>query len=266
MARRQPAGAVTAKDGTQVLRRAAAVLRIVGRSHAEGVRLSDIAEALHLSRSTAHRILKCLADEGLVHHRSEGGRYVVGRLAYELGLAVTSDVLGIAQWHAAVDRVAQRTGLTTYLISRSGMEATCVFKTDGNTAIRVIPVEVGQRRLLGVGAGATALLAALDRETSEQIIAAIAPHLSDYPHLSATTIRGIVAETRRTGFSVSRGNVVDGAIGLAMTIPCDTGEPTLALSIAALGAQASEATVEEWKRVLKEEIARALKAAETAAG
>jgi DNA-binding IclR family transcriptional regulator len=248
-------------DGTQAIRKAAAILRRVGQSNSEGVGLAAIMEALQLPRSTTHRILKCLVDEGLIKHEPDTRRYVIGRLTYELGLAVTAGVLEVAQWRMAVDRVAQRTGVTSYLISRSGIEATCILKADGNAVIRVIPVEIGQRRLLGVGAGATALLAALDHDTSERIIQTVAPFLRGYPHLTEEVMRRIVDEARRTGFAVSKSNVVQDVVGVAMAIPKSDGLPSLALSIAALASQADDRKIEDWKRIIREEVEVVLQAA-----
>ena len=247
-------------DGTQAIRRAAAILRRIGQSNSQGVGLAAITEALQLPRSTTHRILKCLVEEGLVKHEPARRRYVTGRLTYELGLAVTSDALEIAQWRVAVDRVAQRTGVTSYLMSRSGIEATCLLKTDGSAVIRVIPVDVGQRRFLGVGAGSTALLAALDPDTAERIIATIAPSLRGYPGLTEAVMRGIVDEARATGFAVSKGNVVNDVIGIGMAIPRTDGTPYLALSIAAVASQTDERDVGAWKQIIKQEIDAVLKA------
>lgn len=241
-------------DGTQAIRRAAAILRRIGQGDSQGVGLSAITETLHLPRSTTHRILKCLVDEGLVRHDQQRRRYLVGRLTYELGLAVTPDTLDIGRWRVAVDRVAQRTGVTSYLLSRSGIEATCLLKTDGNAVIRVIPVEVGQRRLLGVGAGSTALLAALDPLTCERIIQTIAPHLPNYSNLTEATVRRIVEGARATGFAVSRSNVVRDAIGIGMAIPSAEGSPTLALSIAGLASQADDEVIDRWKQIIRSEI------------
>jgi DNA-binding IclR family transcriptional regulator len=156
--------------------------------------------------------------------------------------------------------VAQRTGVTSYLMSRSGIEATCLLKTDGSAVIRVIPVDVGQRRFLGVGAGSTALLAALDPDTSERIIATIAPSLRGYPGLTEAVIRRIVDDARATGFAVSKGNVVNDVIGIGMAIPRTDGTPYLALSIAAVASQTDGRAVDSWKQIIRQEIDAVLKA------
>lgn len=242
-------------DGTQAIRRAAAILRLIGQGHAQGASLAEVGAAMQLSRSTAHRIMKCLVDEGLVKHDPARKRYVIGRLVYELGLTVTSETLEIARWSGAVARVAARTGATAYLMGRSGVEAVCLLKQEGNAVIRVIPVDIGQRRYLGVGAGATALLAALDAPTRENILSTIAPHLGDFPAMSEAVIRRHIAEAQTEGLVVSRSNVVRDVIGIGMAIPDGDRAPWLSLSIASLESQASPQMVADWKEILREEIA-----------
>ena len=241
-------------DGTQVLRRAAAVLRCLGRGGTRGVGLLEITQALQLPRSTTHRILKCLVEEGLVRHDTEQRRYFAGQLTYELGLTATGTAIEIAKWRLAIDRVSQRTGVTAYLMARSGVEATCVLKTEGNSVIRVIPVEIGQRRFLGVGAGATALLAALDQETREGVIRAIGPHLPLYSSLTENKVRDLVNETLRLGYTISRGNVVHDVVGIGLAIPNGDAMPHLALSVAGLASQNDEKTTADWVQIMRQEM------------
>lgn len=245
-------------DGTQAIRRAAAILRRLGKGGTQGVELAEITQALHLPRSTTHRILKCLVEEGLVRHDTARRRYFAGPLTYELGLTVTGTAVEVARWRLAVDRVSQRTGVTAYLMARSGVEATCVLKTEGNSVIRVIPVEVGQRRFLGIGAGATALLAALDPETRERVIRAVAPHLSAYSSLTENKVRELVADTLKLGYAISRGNVVRDVIGIGMAIPNGDATPHLALSIAGLASQNDDKGLGNWVQILRQEIAAVL--------
>ena len=258
-ASKKTAGAPT--DGTQAIRRAASILKAIAKANSQGVSLADISRAEDLPRSTAHRILKCLVDEGFLEYTSESRRYQMGGLTYELGLAVSSGVLEVARWRDVIDAVARRTGVTSYLMRRSGVEAVCLVKAEGNSVVRVIPVEVGQRRLLGVGAGATALLAALDGETCERVIATISPGLRNHPRISVESLRAAVAQARATGFAMSQGKVVEESFGLGAIVPDSHAAPALAVSIAAHVSVVSDANIARWKRIIKEEIQAA-----TAAG
>ena len=248
------------QDGTQAIRRAATMLqRIAHVAGDEPPTLRNLSQAVDLPRSTAHRILKALTDTGLAYYDPQTRRYEIGMLSYELGLAVTDNVLQLAPWAAAVDRGAQRANVTTYLMRRSGMEAVCVHKAEGRTVIRVIPVEVGQRRYLGVGAGATALLAGLPDETVDRIIAAVTPDLEAFADLTPDRVREAVAEARRTGFSESQGRAYRSIYGLGVGVNAHAAEPDIAISIAAHAPEVDETRIAEWKTIIAEEIAETRK-------
>ncbi|WP_172297167.1 IclR family transcriptional regulator [Pseudoruegeria sp. HB172150] len=247
-----------AQDGTQAIRRAAAILQRIARvSESSPPTLREISRAVDLPRSTTHRILKCLTDTGLAAYNPESREYEIGLLSYELGLAVTDRVLDMLPLRAAVDRVAARTKVTTYLMRRSGIEAVCIYKADGTAVIRVIPVEVGQRRYLGVGAGATALLAELDDATIERILAAIEPELGCYADLSIDNIRQSVRSTRESGFAVSEKRVYNSTFGLGVAVRTDHGTADFAISIAAHAPEVQDQHVSEYKAIIQEEIGRA---------
>jgi len=244
------------QDGTQAIRRAATILqRIAHVSGDEPPTLRNISKAVDLPRSTAHRILKCLTDTGLASYDPQSRRYEIGMLSYELGLAVTDRVLQLAPWAGAADRVAQRANVTTYLMRRSGMEAVCVHKAESRTVIRVIPVEVGQRRYLGVGAGATALLAGLPDETVERVIDVVTPDLDAYSNLSPESIRDAVAAARKSGFAESRGRAYQSIYGLGAGVRVHSAEPDIAISIAAYAPEVDDRRIASWKEIISEEIA-----------
>ncbi|MBP6899972.1 MAG: helix-turn-helix domain-containing protein [Burkholderiaceae bacterium] len=239
-------------DGTQAIRRAAALLRALAQSGAggEGTSLAALARSQGLPRSTAHRMLGALVDEGFIERMPQGPGYRMGPLIHELGLTSASSLDDVARWHPVVEAVARQTGVTTYLMRRSGVEAVCLIKADGHAVMRFVPVEVGQRRLLGVGAGATALLAALAPAQLERVLASIAPGLAPYPRLSPQALREAVVLTRRSGFAISQGTVVDDGFGMGITIPDGTAPPRLALSIAAHATMVTESRIKAWKAVL----------------
>ncbi|MEW5420928.1 IclR family transcriptional regulator [Amorphus sp. 3PC139-8] len=238
--------------GTQAIRRAAGMLRFVASGSGAGVSLNDVSKAMELSRSTAHRILKCLVEEGLLETDETGRRYRVGALTYELGLAASGRRLEVLRWRDTVDRLGRETGATMYLMGRTGLDSVCLYKADGTGVVRVFPVEVGQRRPLGVGAGATALLAGAPDDEVDRILAAIAPELGAYPSITAETIRADIAKARRTGVAESLGQVVSEAYGLGVAIPSGQGAGTLALSLAAHRSLAVPERTAVWKRLLLE--------------
>lgn len=243
------------QDGTQAIRRAAAILqRIAHVSENHPPTLREISSAVDLPRSTTHRILKCLTETGLAAYDAKSRKYEIGLLTYELGLAVTDRVLDLLPWRAAVDRIARRADVTTYLMHRSGIEAVCLHKAEGNSVIRVIPVEVGQRRFLGVGAGATALLATLEDGAISRILQAIEGELGRYENLTVDNIRASISEARETGFALSSSRAYRSIFGMGTVIPTRYGLPEFAISIAVHAPDVSETLIHRWKEIIAEEI------------
>jgi DNA-binding IclR family transcriptional regulator len=238
-------------DGTQAIRRAAGILKFIAGDPGGGPTLREISTSMGLSRSTAHRILRCLVDEQLVAQSEDGKRYTIGDLTSELGLAAQNRKSTILEWHTTVQQVALDTGATTYLMGRSGNECVCLDKAEGPSVVRVIPVEVGQRRPLGVGAGSTAILASLPDDEREATMLAVAPHLSSYSRLTPEMVRAAVGRTRESGFAESRSHVAEGVYGLGIAIPGRWGAARLALSLAAHESHATDANIAAWKRVLQ---------------
>jgi len=238
-------------DGTQAIRRAALVLRQVAYGAQTGVSLKELSEATGLSRSTAHRIVKALQDEGFLDYDAKARRYVIGDLPFELGLSSSTRRQDEVLWRSTVDALSAFSGATCYLIGRSGSECVCLYKAEGNAVIRAIPVEVGQRRPLGVGAAATALLADASEGDREAVLAAIEPLLEMYPHLDTDRIRSNVRLAQDAGLSESSGQVVDGLYGLGMVLPTERGGGSLAISLAAPQTVVSEAKASAWKDFLR---------------
>lgn len=243
-----------AASGTQAIRRAAMLLRTLAQSGPEGASLAEVARAAALPRSTVHRMLRCLVEERLVDGPDTDKRYRMGELIHELSLAPSASALEVAHWRSIVGSIARRTGATAYLMRRSGVEAVCLVKADGQALVRFVPVEVGQRRLLGVGAGATALLAALDEAQCEQVIRVIAPGLRRYPRLQPDSVRAAVRLVRKSGFAISQGTVVDDGFGMGISVPDPSSVAHLALSIAAHASIVTESVISDWKRVLAQEL------------
>ncbi len=239
-------------DGTQAIRRAAAVLKHVARGADNGLSLREISEATGLSRSTTHRIVRCLMDEQLLDFDGAARRYVVGGMVFELGLSAGLRQREIVQWRSLVDKLARQCGATAYLMGRTGHEAVCLYKAEGSSVLRAIPVEVGQHRPLGVGAASTALLAATSDADMERVLAAVGPHLEQHSRLTVEQIRLHISETRETGLTESHGFVADGIYGLGMALPNGHGAARLAVSIAAHHSLATPQNIAAWKDRFRE--------------
>ena len=62
---------------------------------------------------------------------------------------------------------------------------------------------------------------------------------------------------RKTGFALSQGTVVADGFGMGIAVPSTSGAPHLALSIAAHASVVTESAIDDWKRILAQELKEA---------
>jgi DNA-binding IclR family transcriptional regulator len=225
-----------ATGGAQAIRRAIEVLRLITQIQRSGANLSRVARATGLKTSTTFRILRSLTEERLLRYDEVDRCYFVGPLAFELGLAASTEAQTQIRWRDAVDRIARETRLTTYLMARSDNDAVCLLCAQGSMALRAMPVEVGQRLPLGIGAGSLAILATLDDAQVRRIVTARELRLDLFPGGKANA-HGLLKRvdlTRQRGFSLSSGTVAAGVSGVGVAILPQEGLVQLALSVSAV--------------------------------
>jgi DNA-binding IclR family transcriptional regulator len=252
----------TTTGGAQAIRRAVDTLRAVAQLQRSGASLSRVARATGMNTSTSFRILRSLSEERLLHYDEGEHRYYLGPLAYELGLAATqkthSDVE--QRWRPAVESIAQRTRLTTYLMARSNQEAVCLSCIQGSTVLRAMPVDVGQRLPLGIGAGSLAILATLEDDDIRRVLQSQALGLSQV-QWDSDVIESIlrrVALAKERGFSVSSGTISPGLSGIGVAIKGAGQSPSLAISISAVAKEFSVREVQEIVAIISSAIEQCL--------
>lgn len=150
--------------GTQSLRRGLEMVQILVTHHAEGIALRDLVTASSLERSTAYRLVACLVEEGYAERNSDTRRYHLGMAAMRLGLAAMQRAPLVELSRLAMRRLARVSGDTVFLIVRQGDYALCLHREEGPFPIKTLTINVGERRLLGIGAGGRAIMAELSNE------------------------------------------------------------------------------------------------------
>ena len=245
------AGATPA-DGVQAIRRALELARQVAQLQRSGATLARISKATGLNRSTAFRILRSLTDERLLHFRQSDRTYHVGPLAFELGLAGGAYADLREQWRDTIAAIAATTGFTSYLMARSGDEAVCLLCIQGSAAVRAMPIDVGQRVPLGIGAGGLVMLAALDDDEIRRIAHSHQERLDMFPsrRLSVEQIEARVRATRQRGYSVSAGTVANGVAGIGVLVPGLPPHLQLAATVSMVTDQISDEEAKSVSRVL----------------
>jgi len=216
------------------LKRGVGLLKLLATAGARGLALTELAKRAAVPHPTAHRVLGQLIDERLVNHDTETRRYRLGPLAFELGMASSTlyDIRDLCD--GSMEALARETEDTVYLVVRSGFDAVCMHRREGDFPIRALVLEVGSRRPLGVGAGGLAVLAAIDPTEREEIIERVAPKLGAFGNLDEAGLREACDKTRAAGHSLIQNRVSLGITAVGVHFRNPIGQPVGALSVAAL--------------------------------
>ncbi|MBU4611480.1 IclR family transcriptional regulator [Achromobacter sp. GG226] len=241
--------------GAQSVVRVLRLLKYVAAGPAHGVALSHAARDNALTRPTAHRMLSALAQEGFVALHPTRHTYSLGREAYILGLAAASGQHGIrAISEAALQRLAASTGDTAFLSIRSGDEAVCVDRKTGDFPIKILTLEIGHRRPLGVGAGSLALLAFAPPDDIERVCARY-PGVRQPTHPSLAELHDDIAATQANGYAINPGRIIPEMVGVGVPVFDRDREVVAALSVAAIRSRLSGARLREVVATLQHQAA-----------
>jgi DNA-binding IclR family transcriptional regulator len=242
---------MTSVPGTQVIGRAAAVLRAVGAAMPRGLSTSAVASATGLTRPTTHRLLASLATEGFVDHDALSGRWVPGPELYLLGAAAAERYDITAPARPIVRALAEATGESAFLSARRGDETVCLLREDGAFPIRSHVLHEGIRFPLGVASAGLAILAFLPDVAVDRYLASA--DLSAFrPAHEPARVRERVTATRAAGYALNPGLLVEGSWGMGAAVFDSSDQPAWALSLTGIEARFSAERRPELGRLLLE--------------
>lgn len=240
--------------GAQSLRRALQLLRLLAQHQEAGIRLADVMAAAQLERSTAHRLLACLVEEQFAERDPDGKVYRLGVNAMQLGFAAMRRVPLVEPCRPLMQRLARVSGDTVFLVVRQGDHCLCLHREEGPFPVKVFTTDVGGLRLLGLGAGGLALMAALGDEEVQRIFER---HASDYAQAGFTRERLLqaVRHTRNQGWSTIEDTLTVGVSGVGLTFAPAPGT-LAAISFGAITPRLPPARKQELALLLRAELAQ----------
>jgi DNA-binding IclR family transcriptional regulator len=227
------------RKGAQSLQRAIALLRIVGRNNDHGITLSQIAREANLHVATTHRLLSVLAQEDFITYNRASKRYHLGLELHILAGSAHQFTIR-HRFRIALEKIAHETGDTAFLLIRSGNDALCIDRVEGKSPIRIIAIDIGIRRPLGIGAGSLALIAFLPPDQMETILRDNARRFPQFKNLTLDDIRSLAIESRRVGYVVSEGLFHEGVISMGIPIFDKKGEVIAAITVSSIAQRMDE--------------------------
>ena len=178
--------------------------------------LSEVARAIDVPLSTAHRLIAELCAWGGLE-RQDDGRYRIGLRLWELG-ALAPRALGLRE--AALpfmEDLYEVTHENVQLAVRDETEVVFVERFAGRNAVTVY-TEVGGRFALPPTGVGLVLLAAAPAELQEQVLAGPLKRYTPWTITDPGQLRRVLADVRRSGVAVSDRQVTADAVSVAAPI------------------------------------------------
>jgi len=214
-----------------VVARAAALLRGLSAHAGDGLTTTEAARQAAMPRPTAHRLLSALVAEGLVDRDDLTGRWHLGPETYLLGTFAAARYDVSPRARRAVAELAESTGESAFFSARRGDETVCLVREDGSFPLRSHVLHEGIRFPLGVASAGLAILAhSPDRSIEDYLTRA---RLEDAwgPEHAEEPLRERIARTRRDGYALNPGLIVEGSWGMGAAVFDPAGQPQWALSL-----------------------------------
>lgn len=222
------------QSGTQAIDRAAQLLRHVVGQQRGGVSLADLVAHLQVSRPTTFRIAACLERQGFLYRDAATKQYFLGDFFANLSGGIGTHESLRKLCADPIRRIAAQVGDTVYLIVRVNDDGRCIVCHEGSSGVRIVTIDVGTQRPLGVGGGGLALLSAMEAKEREAVIERNAHRYGLFGNLTDRQVRQGVAATRKRGYAVNAVQAALGVKSIAHAIRNVAGEPIAALSISSV--------------------------------
>ncbi len=183
----------TKTNTLQTLDRGLHALTIVA-TRTGGISIAQLASELDVHRAIAYRLVSTLEMHGLIA-RTQDGRIVTGAGVLRLSATFESQFRALARPHLM--QLAQSASATAFVTVAQGDECTAIEVCEPHTMDLRVSYRVGSRHSIGSGAAGVAILAARPASPADP---------------------SAVREARKLGYSVTRGELQKGAVGVACGI------------------------------------------------
>lgn len=187
-------------QGTQSAGKVLRLLKIIGMHHATGIRLKDLIERSQLDKSTAHRMLVCLLEEGMVERIGTSKTYRLGVEPLQWGFSTAGMDALSERFRPMLMRLARITDDAVFFMVRSGDYVVCLSRVEGDHTTRSYVVEVGVRRLLGASAAGLAILAQLPEAEVNDLLQRCEAQYARQRY-ALTDLKRTIQRARATGYS-----------------------------------------------------------------
>jgi IclR family transcriptional regulator, KDG regulon repressor len=193
--------------------------------------VSEIARHLHMSRSTAGRLLQSLQALGVLSQHTATRRYMMGSKVLTWSSAYMSQMDVASAARAALAELQRATSETVSIYVREGIERICIERIESAEPVRVV-VRRGERMPLHAGSAGKALLAFAPDEIVREVLSKPLEQITSNTIVGHRQLLKELDSVRNCGYAISHAERFEDAIGLGAPIFDATGNVVAALNVA----------------------------------
>jgi IclR family transcriptional regulator, acetate operon repressor len=212
------------------IERAMDVLIFFANSPSRTHGVTEIANALSLSKAVVHRILSSFRAKGFIALDENTRRYTLGPQSLYLGLSYMEgiDVKTLAR--PVMEDLVAKTNETSTLSLRVGRTRVYIDQVTPPRDVKMV-VQLGRPVPLHAGASSKAFLAFLSETEITQYLAEPLDKLTDTTVTDVSALRAELDEIRSRGYSTSIGERLEGAAAVAAPVFGHDGAPSAVISV-----------------------------------
>jgi DNA-binding IclR family transcriptional regulator len=218
----------TSNGGLQSVSRALRALELIAEAGELGV--TELGRRLDVHKATASRLVATLAERGLVERDPTSERYRLGFGLIRLAGAAIAGLDLVRTAHPILEDLAERTRETVNLGVLSGGDVVYVDQVAGTHSI-VSVSWVGRGTPLHCTSNGKTLLAWMDEEGRDRLLAAPLARLTDSTIVDPNVLRTQLQEVRARGYAQTLEELEEGLNAVAAPVRQADGQVVAALSV-----------------------------------
>lgn len=205
-------------------RSASAALRVLGLVKAVAAQsgestLTELSQAQGLSRSVASKLLKILLDERLVQYDAQRKTYRAGLGMYLLATSILHKTSLVQISREIMRDLVERTNESACLnLLDRDKEAFTVAAVEESVEHLQYVIETGKLHPLHAGASGKAILAFQPDDFVLRVLSRELPRITKGTLTDAVKLKAQLAKIRQVGYSISQGERLEGAVGIAAPV------------------------------------------------
>lgn len=213
------------------------ILAVISRTQGKNS-INLIANSTSIPRSTVHRLLQMMADNGMIDIQRQGG-YIISNNLLRICLEGRGNLDILTPLIPLVDDLRDQTHETVSVNIINGMERMCIYRAEGDHQITRM-VMIGARSTLFKGAAGRILAAGLGKEKFEQALQ-YSVEKGFIEEKDENFYRNRAKRDRELGYAVSIQEKYAGCGAIAVPIKRAINNETIAtLSISSLASRIGE--------------------------